>query len=781
MTLKNCLTCEREINSNLDEEFCCNGCKAVYQVLDEMELEGEDKKQKKEALLSAVLSPLPTKDKLINDFSTEIDSDSSLDLSADVVEENLIVSGMVCPACTWIIHHTLSQLPGVHNVNVNFISESVRISFDPMQTGLDKIKTQISSLGYYLRESKQDIPNYNYYGFGIGWFLTMNVMMLSFVVYSAESWQVPKSMQLVCSILLLLFAFLVPIIAAKDTIKKGVQQMRFLRFRMESLIVLSTSTAFIYSLYSIYRKDFPHLYFEVVCLLLMLIETGNLISFAFYQKLRIRMNRLLDCLPKKVRIVHEGKPVTFKPASELQAFDLFKVLQGEVLPINGIVVGESEFDYSVITGESSSIRLKEGHFVPSGAKLISSEATLLVPAEGVKSFLEELVENTFSAFNTFGDTYSTGDKISRLFVPIILLIATSTFVYYFSFHGFEAALVSFLRVMIVSCPCVFGIAEPLVFTLAVDKMRRQGIQVINGNTLKQEPDTIIFDKTGTLTKSQLVVEKIHWLTEEKSLYLDILSSLENGVEHPLARTLMTLGKKVTISNRLIHSDSITGDFKQVTYRCGSIDYYKASSAVEPFLNSPNTLVAFGDKEHCLLIIELSDPLREESAETVASLQKLKKKVVISSGDRAAIVEKIARKLDVSEFHSSMTPESKQKLISTMQQSGRGVMMVGDGINDAGSLAAADFGLSVFSGQLPTKMTADAILLSNDLKTIPLIFNFIHHIKRKVFTNYFWAFLYNIVGITLAVMGKLSPSFCAYGMAFSNTVVLLNSTYWKKVK
>ena len=215
---------------------------------------------------------------------------------------DLYVDGMVCPACAWLIHNRLSKIEGISKLNVNFISEVCEIYFDPMKLGFDDLENTVSTLGYQIRKNSKELKNIDLFKFGAGWFMTLNCMMISFVVYSSEVWDVPNSMKWLCSFILFVFGTLVPLYAAIKTIKMGFYQLSNFSFRMESLIVLSTFAAWIYSVVALTIGDFQKLYFDVVALLLMLIETGNLITNSFYRKLYNRVNSLSLNLPKKVRL-----------------------------------------------------------------------------------------------------------------------------------------------------------------------------------------------------------------------------------------------------------------------------------------------------------------------------------------------------------------------------------------------------------------------------------------------------------------------------------------------
>jgi heavy metal translocating P-type ATPase len=686
-----------------------------------------------------------------------------------------LVGGMVCPACSWLVHHSLGKLSGVGNINLNFIAETCTLSYDPMKIGKDDIVQNIKTLGYQFYEGDDaQRGGYDYFRFGAGWFFALNNMMISFVVYSAERWEVPFAMQLVCSILLAVFGTLVPLYAARNTMHSGLRQLLMRQYRMESLVFLSATAAWIYSVYSMVAGDFAHLYFDVVALLLMLIETGNLISGSFYKKLSRRVSSLAWQLPKKARTGVDDYVAT----EDLQPGQEFRVLRGEIVPTDGILMASAEFDFSLITGESHGVTLEQGHYVGAGAKLLSDDASLSVPAAGRSNLIQKIVESTIEAFNTRKEQLSLGDRISQVFVPIVVVVGLLVLVANMIWGDRSQAVIRLLSVMIVACPCAFGIAEPMVLTAAIEKVRGLGIQIFNGAVLALKPAVAVFDKTGTLTRGAPEVHDIVWLVDENPDHLDILASLENGIEHPIARALTVVGTPRAVSERTIARTVVSARIDGHYYLAGSAGLYP-SVEIPPRLEN-STIVTFGTADDCYLIAGLRDTVRDESKALVGDLEAAGIEPLIFSGDREEVVRQVAEELGIANYRAEMGSGDKQDEIAGLQRQGKTVMMVGDGINDAQALAAADLGLAVFSGQIPAKMSADGVFMVPEIGKLSDFPFMQRKVRRKIRQNYGWAFLYNIVGMFLAGAGWLSPKYCAVGMVFSNLVVIFNSMYGMKL-
>ena len=754
-----CIVCSRDVPKGM-KDFCCPGCSAVHTIIGQLGLHGKEKDDRIQMLLEGV-------------FPNGEEVEDTIDESNNSQSLSFVIEGMVCPACAWLIHNRLKKLIGIGKVNVNFISELCEIQFNQMKVGEENISNAIKALGYELHEDADYQYGFDYFRFGAGWFFALNCMMISFVVYSAEHWDIPLTIKWICSILLILFGTLVPFYSARNTFKMGLRQLTLCSFRMESLVVISTSAAWIYSLISIYIGNFERLYFDVVALLLMLIETGNLITSSFYRKLHQRVHSLSWKLPKKVRI----KDDNFLPINQLEAGCKFKVKRGEFVPTDGVLLDQAEFDHSLITGESSGIMMNKGHYVGAGSKLLSESALLIIPPSGRSNLLERIIESTIEAFNTKKKQPTLGDTISQIFVPVIGIIALFT-LSWCCFEGYPADGFSrFLSILIVACPCAFGIAEPLVLTSAIDKIRQFGIQIFNGSILSSKVNRVVFDKTGTLTYGKPQVSSIEWLVKENSIWLDILSSLENEIEHPIAKACTGLGSPKSISNRIISHNEVSAFFEGKKYRAGSRESYPDVDIPDKLKNS--TLVLFGDEKTCFLIIGLMDQARNESSELISSFHNIGIKTSMFSGDRQEVANLIGREVGIKDSRGLMKSEDKQKNIIDLQNNGEVVMMIGDGINDAQALATADIGISVYSGQIPAKMSSDGVFLKagiNALNKIPIMQSIV---QKKIRLNYGWAFLYNVIGIFLAMIGWLSPKYCAVGMVFSNFVVIYNSLFWKK--
>lgn len=753
---EHCIVCDRSVPGGAGE-FCCPGCAAVYTIVGKMGLDGSARDERIAQLLEGVFPGGAE----VAEGAADIEHGQDL---------CFLVGGMVCPACSWLVHHSLSKMSGVGNVNLNFIAETCTLTYDPMKIGKDDIARNIKTLGYQFHEGDDAHGGYDYFRFGAGWFFALNNMMISFVVISAERWEVPVAMQLVCSVLLAIFGTLVPLYAARTTMRFGWRQIMLRQFRMESLVFISSVAAWFYSVYSLLAGDFAQIYFDVVALLLMLVETGNLISGSFYRKLSRRVGSLAWQLPKKVRLGGDD----FAAVDELGPGREFLVLRDEIVPTDGILLESAEFDFSLITGESHGVSLEQGHYVGAGAKLLTDHARLAVPAGGQSNLIQKIVESTIEAFNTRKEQLTMGDRISQVFVPIVIGVGVLVFFANLLWGESGQAAVRLLSVLVISCPCAFGIAEPLVLTAGIEKARALGIQMFNGAVLALKPDVAVFDKTGTLTRGAPEVHSVVWLKAEQPEMLDLLASLENGIEHPIARALVRLGAPRTVTERTIARTVVSAKIDGRLYCAGNAGLYPDVAIPAGLENS--TIVKFGDADECHCIVGLRDKVRDESKALIAALKAAGMEPRIFSGDREAVVRQVAAELEVGVYVAEMGSSGKQAAIAELQRQGKTVLMVGDGINDAQALAAADVGLAVFSGQIPAKMSADGVFMVPDIAGLGHLPFMQRKVRRKIRNNYAWAFVYNTVGMAVAALGWLSPKFCAVGMVVSNLSVIINSMY-----
>ena len=757
--MNGCELCGRPV-TDPGARFCCPGCAAINDIVGNLEVSDGAKQARVTAMLTALFdAPRAVAPAVPGRELQTID---------------LMVSGMVCPACAWIIHHCLTKLPGVQSVTINFMSEVCQVIFDPMVIGRDRIEAEITAIGYGIHEGDATPSGISLLQLGLGWFYALNAMMLSFIVYSAEFWDVPQSMARVCSGLLIIFTALVIAGPGRPTLLRGIQQLRRGQFRMESLITLSTSMAIVYSFTSLAQGAFARLYFDVVCLLIMLLHTGAAIEAGFYEKVRRRVHALRHGLPKKIHTPDD----CYLPIEDATPGMPFIVTQGEVVPTDGILEADSPFDFSHVTGESRAIHLRSGQLVGAGSRLLGERATLYVPPGGVTSLIDRMIQGTVSAFDTRVEQLSLGDRISQVFVPLVVLAGLIPLVWFALQGSPGVGVLRLMAVLVVACPCAFGIAEPLVLTMAVDRVRHLGIQIFNGTVLRLQPDVVIFDKTGTLTTGDFQVRALHWLVEENQADLDRLASLETGLDHPIARVLARLGRVSPIEDREALRTTVSGRSAGRVYQAGKPALYPGlADALQArdmgdvlSSHSAATLVAFGDEAICHLVIELTDEVRPEIP---ALLQQIPT-AHLCSGDRQAIVEAVADQLGIEQRHWDMSIEDKLATIRSLQAQGQTVMMVGDGVNDSQALTAADIGLAVLAGEIPAKFSADGAFLVSDLSGLAPFIETLGELRQRIRQNYLWSFLYNGIGITLAVTGLLSPTFCAFGMVFSNSVVVANS-------
>ncbi len=757
--MKSCELCGRPV---LDEgaRFCCPGCAAINEIVGNLEVGDAEKQARVNAMLNALF-----------DEPTQVNPPPEGRESQTL---DLMVSGMVCPACAWIIHYCVSKLPGVQSVTINFMSEVCQVVFAPMTIGRDTIEAEIEAIGYGVYEGEAPAGGTSLLQLGLGWFYALNAMMLSFIVYSAEFWEVPATMAWACSLLLIIFTALVIIGPGRSTLSRGIQQLRRRQFRMESLITLSTSMAIVYSFVMLAQGTFAKLYFDVVCLLIMLLQTGGAIEAGFYDRVRRRVHALRQCLPKKIHAADDR----FVSIDEATPGMPFTVAQGEVVPTDGILETDAAFDFSHVTGESRAIHLHSGQLVGAGSRLLSDAVTLYVPPGGVTSLIDRMIQGTVSAFDTRVEQLSFGDRISQVFVPLVVLVGLIPLVWFSLLGTPQVGILRLMAALIVACPCAFGIAEPLVLTLAVDRVRQLGIQVFNGTVLRLKPAVVIFDKTGTLTSGDFQVRAIHWLVPENEDDLNRLASIEAGLDHPIARALARVGKVIPVDERDVERTTVRGQCNGELFQAGKTTLYDGLPAALDARGlahvlsgkSASTLVAFGDIQSCRLVVELSDEVRPE----IPDLLKQIPAAHLCSGDRQPMVESVADQLGIEHRRWDMSIEDKLAYIREMQAQGKTVMMVGDGVNDSQALTAADIGLAVLAGEIPAKFSADGAFLVSDLSGLAAFIRTLDVLRKRISQNYLWSFLYNGIGLTLAVSGLLSPTFCAFGMVFSNSIVVANS-------
>ncbi|MFT5559960.1 MAG: Cu+-exporting ATPase [Psychromonas sp.] len=564
---------------------------------------------------------------------------------------------------------------------------------------------------------------------------------------------------------------------------------------MDVLVILGTSSAYFYSLVIFFGSLNQPLYFESSTMVITLVTLGKYLEHRAKQSTTSAINALAALRPDTAK-VKKGKIFIDVNIDEVQLGDLIQVAIGEKIAVDGLVIeGQSYLDESLLTGESKPIIKQNNDPVIAGS--INGEGVLLIKttAVGESTSLSKIISLVENAQMSKAPIMKLVDRISAIFVPIVLLIATITFlIWYLLIGDFQQALISAVAVLVIACPCALGLATPTAVVVGTGVAAQKGILIKDISTLQKayKLQTIIFDKTGTLTQGKGEISALYSVNQDDKTLLSLLNSLQTGSKHPIANAIKNHCEKNAISHldasevQAIGGQGIQGivsgkllvagnlslmEHFAVKLPEGLVDKQKAATGSIIYVASDGVFLGY---------VSIEDTLRPESAEAIKQLQGRGLETIMLSGDKKSVVEHISQQLQMNSSFSELKPEQKLEKLILLQNS-KQVAMVGDGVNDAPALAQADVSIAMGTGSDVAKESASITLMRNDPRLVALAIDISKATWRKIQQNLFWAFIFNTVAIPAAALGYLNPAIAGGAMALSSITVLSNSLLLKRFK
>ncbi|MDO8648881.1 MAG: heavy metal translocating P-type ATPase [Candidatus Peregrinibacteria bacterium] len=732
----------------------------------------------------------------------------------------LSITGMHCSSCSALITRKLKKTPGVEEANVNYGANKARIRFDPAHVNEQGLIAAVKAAGYGAvianeqdRESEkkrrqEEIGMYRR-KFWIGLVLSLPMlgfMVLSFLPPSGIYEVIMPFMGLISLILATPVQFWLGYGFYRgfwSTLKMGT-------FSMDSLIAIGTSTAYFYSLYNFIARtlvlgtpfgEMRDLYFEVAALLITFVLLGKWLEARAKGSTSEAIQKLMGLQAKTARVLRNGQTVDV-PMEDVQAGDIVIVRPGEKIPVDGVVTkGLTSVDESMLTGESIPIEKKEGDRV-FGATM-NGHGSIEFRAEkvGAETALAQIIRFVEDAQGSKAPIQAFADWISSWFVPAVIAIAIITFAaWMFLGAGLTFALLAFVSVIVIACPCAMGLATPTSIMVATGKGAEHGILIRGGEPLEaaKKINTIVFDKTGTLSKGKPEVTDIVALKGGKEDILRIAASLEQGSEHPLAESIVKHAKEkgmaLTDSEQFkaIPGHGVEGSIDRKMYSLGNrklmekigVSSLDAETKLKSLEDEGKTAMLLADGKHILGIIAVADTLKETSKEAVERLKRMGIEVYMITGDNKRTALALARQVGIQHVLAEVLPEEKANEVKKLQIQGKSVAMVGDGINDSPALAQANLGIAMGSGTDIAMETGGIVLVKNDLRDVVTAIKLSRATVGKIKQNMFFALFFNVIGIPIAA-GALStlglvlrPELAGLAMAFSSVSVVTNSLLLK---
>ena len=693
------------------------------------------------------------------------------------LKKNYSVEGMTCSSCAEGIAKQLNK-KGWQDVFVSYNDSKVEVVLHN-ESDDKEVRNEITKLGYTIVDNQP--INAEKTDTVLVYFVVSAVLTIPLLLHMFIGWhflQLP----------LVQFALSTPvvIIGMLHFGKSAWGSIKVMHLNMDVLITMGALMAYVYSIIGwLFFKDTVHnyLFFETSATIITLVLLGNLIESRSLKKTNSSIVELLSLQPQRARKIvnafSENETLEDITVTQLKIQDLIHINEGDLVPADGVIYwGNAFIDESMITGESIPAQKTENNKVIAGTLVLSGSIKVLVEQVGHQTILSNMIELIKKSTQIKPKIQLWGDKVSEVFVPIVLVISIATFfISHFIFDiATRIAIMNSIAVLVISCPCAMGLATPTAVSVGVGKAAKEGILIKSGEVIErlQQIDTIIFDKTGTLTKGDFKIEKITYLADEL-LVNYILSELEKYSSHPLA---------TTITKHLKYTGLPLVKFKQIEEIKGigikAIDndnniYQVGSKLILKTEDQSNDSQVYVTKNNELLAsVNFKDTIRENAKDVIDYFKQNGIKTVLLSGDLNSKCNNVGQELGIDEIYGEQLPHEKLEIVKNYQET-RKVAMVGDGINDAPALALAWVSIAIGSGTQIAMQTSDIILLNTkDFSSIIKSHEISKSIIVTIKQNLFWALIYNVIAIPVAAFGLLSPMIGAMSMAFSDVVVIGNS-------
>jgi Cu+-exporting ATPase len=738
--------------------------------------------------------------------------------SAPATEEwELAVEGMHCASCVARVEGALERVPGVREARANFATERASVVVDPTSVQESALVSALAAEGYGARRHEIDptagaaeMREERARAIGlwknrliVGVVLTVPLILLGYL-------PVERLLGLTRPVgwIMLPIATALQFYLGAPYVRGAWERLRQGSSNMDTLIALGTSTAYAYSLYQLLFGD-PHQahFFMDSGIILTLITLGNYLQARSKATAAEAIERLLDLAPKTALLVRDGSE-TEVPLGQLKRGDRVRVRPGETMPVDGVVIeGESSVDEAMLTGESVPVDKLPGDRV-TGATL-NGDGALLVEARqlGSESALAGIVRMVREAQSSKAGIQRLADRVSSWFVPIVLVIAAVTFLGWGLFTWeWELAILNAAAVLIIACPCALGLATPMAVAVATGRGAREGLLVRNASAFERidQLTAVVFDKTGTLTVGRPIVTDVFVASgreADRQALLQLAAAAESASEHPLAKALAPYLVEGAGAPRITEFQAVRGagvrarvDGQLVLVGSDAflteagIDASRLGDAATVWEHEAKTVLRVAASGMAIGAVALKDSLKPYARQVQDEIRRLGADVFLVTGDNLATARAVARELGLSEgdVFAGILPERKAAKLSELKRRARGgsVAMVGDGLNDAPAIAAADVGIALGTGTDLAKAVADVVIATGDLRAVPKALRLGRATLTAIRQNLFWAFAYNALGIPLAAIGEFGrhgPIIAALAMSLSSFTVVVRSSLLTRVR
>ena len=737
------------------------------------------------------------------------------------MKEKYDVIGMSCSACSAHIDKAIRNVDGVQDVNVNLLNNSMVVDYDDQKVNPDLIMKTVEDAGYKavlpkqatvsqkqenpLKQKKKSLILSFVFLIPL-FYISMGHMMnmpLPSILLGKENMMVFALTQL--------FLTLPILYINRGYYKRGLKALMNKSPNMDTLIAIGSFAAVIYSIYAIfmmgydlghgYMDDAHHymmqLYFESAGMILTLISLGKYLEACSKKKTSEAIEKLMNLRPAHATILQDGQEMIV-PIEQAQVGDIVVVKSGQSIPVDGdIIQGSLSVDESMITGESLPVDKTVDDKVIGATMNVNGYIQIKVTHTSEETVLSQIINLVEDASSSKSPIAKLADKISGIFVPVVMSIAFITFIAWLVLgESFHFALTCAISVLVISCPCALGLATPTAIMVGTGKSAQLGILIKSAENLEilSQADTVVLDKTGTMTQGKPQVTEVIPIDVSEDELLKFAASIETSSEHPLAKSIVRYVQEKQLdytsvdSFEMIQGQGLKGVFNGHELLSGNkrlmsdhdIDLSSVQSISQKLASVGKTPLYYAYQGHLIGMIVVSDVLKDTTVEAIEQLKSMNLDIYMLTGDNAITAKAIGNRLNIQTI-AEVLPQDKEKHIRGLQDKGHKVVMVGDGINDAPALMRADVGIAMTSGTDIAMDSADLVLMKNDLKDVVTSIELSHAVLKNIKENLFWAFFYNVIGIPVAAgvfyyaFGwLLDPMFGAAAMSLSSVFVVSNA-------
>jgi Cu2+-exporting ATPase len=755
--------------------YCCPGCAHVDEIVSVV---GNESERGKKAIETAQINSL---------LSAPLEEECKVELDDSVKDEaRLHLKNLACPSCGWLVERVLKQTEGVADASVDYYSDSAHVTFDLSSCSVDSLVEAVNKTGYVAEEyslkgSSRDVKEMIRLAFAF--FIAMNQMMLAWVGYDVIFPDSGGGFEPIVAWIQLLSALPVVVWCALPLYKRAWMALKRGSVVMETLLslgiissVLISATAFI--------SHHDHLYFESATMLVALSLAGRHFENWIKHKTSASLTNILEFSPTKARLGEDG---SFKPLADVTPGTTIRILKGETVPMDIILAEEGIVREGLLTGESHAVRKPRGSIVLAGSVADSEHVEGKVYREAKASMAEVIKDRVLTALRRVDSGSRLADRLAQGFVPLVVIVAIVAFVlHYLGGAAIDRAALIGVSVLVVSCPCAFGIAASSALSLGVLSLAKHGVLIKEPKVLESAVDLneMYFDKTGTVTAGALQIEAVGWIEEEIPGLLEKLQSIEKESKHPIGIALATLlPEDKSIRTELVVEVvgmGITGTVDNKRYAIGKAELFENVNRPLPSRPDNASRVWFGlAGEVPAGYLDIADTVKPEAKETIEEIHSMGIKTGLLSGDGSGITVTIAEILGIDNARGDLKPEDKAAYITERKDQNKTVAFVGDGFNDAPALAEADIGIAMSSGADLAMISSPIVFTRPTLKGLTLFMSAARRARKVLASNFTWAFIYNVAMIPVAALGWLLPIHAALLMALSSTSVALNSVRVRK--